>query len=85
MPAGAAAVDCAGEAFVSAVIADAVFDPQRAAADRRDRLQYVVPLVCGLNLDEEVWDATVFTKNRDRRLEAEVAKQFLAQVVGQAR
>ena len=27
----------------------------------------------GLNLDEEVWDATVFTKNRDRLLEADVA------------
>jgi hypothetical protein len=36
-------------------------------------------------LDEEIWDATVFTKNRDRLLEAEVAKQFLAQVVEQAR
>ena len=32
----------------------------------------------GLNLDEEVWDPTVFTKNRDRLLEAAVAKQFLA-------
>src|SRR5664279_5202391 len=39
----------------------------------------------GLNLDEEVWDPTVFTKNRDRLLEAEVAKQFLGQVVEQAR
>jgi len=39
----------------------------------------------GMNLDEEVWDPTVFTKNRDRLLEAEVAKQFLAQVVEQAR
>src|SRR5437773_4843275 len=39
----------------------------------------------GLNLDEEVWDATTFTKNRDRLLEAEVAKEFLAQVVAQAR
>src|SRR6201982_967171 len=38
----------------------------------------------GLNLDEEVWDATVFTKNRDRLLETEVSKQFLAQVVEQA-
>ena len=38
----------------------------------------------GLNLDEEVWDPTVFTKNRDRLLEAAVAKQFLAQVVEQA-
>jgi transposase len=39
----------------------------------------------GLNLDDSVWDATVFTKNRDRLLEAEVAKEFLARVVGQAR
>jgi transposase len=39
----------------------------------------------GLNLDERVWDATVFTKNRDRLLEADVAKQFLAQVVERAR
>jgi len=34
----------------------------------------------GLKLDEEVWDATTFTKNRERLLEAEVAKQFLAAV-----
>jgi len=39
----------------------------------------------GLNADEEVWDATTFTKNRDRLLEAEVAKEFLARVVAQAR
>jgi transposase len=39
----------------------------------------------GLNADDEVWDATVFTKNRDRLLEADVAKEFLAQVVAQAR
>jgi transposase len=39
----------------------------------------------GLNLDEEVWDATTFTKNRDRLLEAEVAKEFLGQVVARAR
>src|SRR5262249_56352845 len=38
----------------------------------------------GLNLDEEVWDPTTFTKNRDRLLEADVAKEFLAEVVRQA-
>ena len=32
----------------------------------------------GLNADDEVWDATTFTKNRDRLLEADVAKEFLA-------
>src|ERR1700726_456576 len=39
----------------------------------------------GLNLDDPVWDATVFTKNRDRLLEAEVAKEFLSRVVAQGR
>jgi transposase len=39
----------------------------------------------GLNADDDVWDPTVFTKNRDRLLEADVAKEFLARVVGQAR
>src|SRR5260370_36297205 len=39
----------------------------------------------GLNLDDAVWDATVFTKNRDRLLEAEVAKDVLMLVVEQAR
>jgi transposase len=38
----------------------------------------------GLNADDEVWDPTTFTKNRDRLLQADVAKQFLAQVVAQA-
>ena len=38
----------------------------------------------GLNLDEEVWDATTCSKNRDPLQETEVAKQFLAQVVEQA-
>jgi len=39
----------------------------------------------GLNADDDVWDATVFTKNRDRLLEADVAREFLARVVEQAR
>src|SRR5216683_1809014 len=39
----------------------------------------------GLNADDEVWDATTFTKNRDRLLEADVAQEFLAKVVAQAR
>jgi transposase len=31
----------------------------------------------GLNMDEPVWDVTVFTKNRDRLLKADVAKQLV--------
>jgi transposase len=39
----------------------------------------------GLNMDDEVWDATVFTKNRDRLLEGEIADMFFDQVMGIAR
>jgi transposase len=38
----------------------------------------------GMNMDEPVWDPTVFTKNRDRLLEHQVAKVFFAQVWKQA-
>ena len=39
----------------------------------------------GLNMDDGVWDVTVFTKNRDRLLEGEVAQAFFEQVLAQAR
>jgi transposase len=39
----------------------------------------------GLNIDDAVWDVTVFTKNRDRLLEGEVARAFFEQVLAQAR
>jgi transposase len=39
----------------------------------------------GLNMDDQVWDVTVFTKNRDRLLKADVAKRFFALVVVEAR
>ena len=38
----------------------------------------------GMNLDEPVWDPTVFTKNRDRLLEHDVAKVFFVEVWNQA-
>src|SRR6478672_4618300 len=39
----------------------------------------------GLNMDEPVWVATVFSKNRDRLLEGEIASLFFAGVLEQAR
>lgn len=39
----------------------------------------------GLQLDDPIWDVTVFTKNRQRLLEADVAKVFLEAVVNEAR
>jgi transposase len=38
----------------------------------------------GMNLDEPVWDVTVFTKNRNRLLEGDVAREFLSEVIAQA-
>jgi len=38
----------------------------------------------GMNMDEPVWDVTVFTKNRDRLLDGDVAREFLCEVVRQA-
>src|SRR5262249_39701594 len=37
----------------------------------------------GLGLDDAVWDVTVFTKNRDRLLEGEIAAKFLRAVLDQ--
>ena len=39
----------------------------------------------GMNIDDPVWDVTVFTKNRERLLAADVAKILFAEVLEQAR
>lgn len=39
----------------------------------------------GLSMNEPVWHPTVFTKNRERLLEGEIAREFFQQVLGQAR
>ncbi len=35
----------------------------------------------GLSIDDAVWDASTFSKNRDRLLEADVAQEFLASLL----
>src|ERR1700747_985375 len=39
----------------------------------------------GLSMDDPVWDATVYSKNRERLLEADIAQAFFEQVVELAR
>lgn len=39
----------------------------------------------GLNMDDPVWDATVFTKNRERLIAGDIAARLLQAVVEQAR
>src|SRR5216117_2062722 len=35
----------------------------------------------GLSMDDDVWDATVFCKNRDRLIDGDIAAKFLARVL----
>ena len=37
----------------------------------------------GLSLDAEVWDVTVFTKNRERLIAGDIASKFMAAVLNQ--
>lgn len=39
----------------------------------------------GLSMDDPVWDATTFTKNRDRLLEGDIAAAFFAEVLAEAK
>jgi hypothetical protein len=39
----------------------------------------------GLNMDDAVWDVTVFTKNRERLLAGDIAEAFFQAVLQQAR
>src|SRR5712675_2070529 len=39
----------------------------------------------GLNMDDPIWDVTVFTKNRERLLKGDIAQAFFQTVLEQAR
>jgi DNA-binding winged helix-turn-helix (wHTH) protein len=39
----------------------------------------------GLNMDDAIWDVTVFTKNRERLLDGDIAEAFVQAVLQQAR
>jgi len=39
----------------------------------------------GLNMDDPIWNVTVFTKNRERFLQGEIAAAFFSEVLKQAR
>lgn len=38
----------------------------------------------GLGMDDDVWDATVYTKNRERLFKGEIAEHFFDEVLGLA-
>src|SRR5579871_6249375 len=55
----------------------------RSETQLMEQLDYnlLYPWFVGLGIDEPVWVQTVFTKNRDRLLEAEVAHKFLVELL----
>jgi len=52
-----------------------------------ERLEYdlLFRWFVGLGIDDETWDQTTFSKNRDRLLAGEVAARFLAEVLADAK
>ena len=64
-----------------------VFYSVRSEALLMEQLDYnlLFRWFVGLNIDEAVWDATTFTKNRDRLLEGDIAQEFFTAVLDQAR
>ena len=57
----------------------------RSERQLMEQLQYNL-LFCwfvGLSLDDEIWDETVFTKNRERLIEGDIANKFMAAVLNQ--
>ena len=80
------AVDPAGEAAAGDAAAGVLFDPLGAAADGAAGIRPAVPLVRrGSGSTIAVWDHSVFSKNRDRLLEGDIAAKFLAAVLAQPR
>jgi transposase len=58
----------------------------RSEALLMEQLQYnlLFRWFVGLSMDDPVWDATVFSKNRDRLLAGEIASAFFAEVLAHA-
>jgi len=59
----------------------------RSEAQLMEQIEYnlLFRWFVGLEMDDPVWDATVFTKNRERWMKGEVSQRLLEAVVEQAR
>ena len=57
----------------------------RSEKQLMEQLQYnlLFRWFVGLSLDDEIWDETVFTKNRERLIEGDIAKKLMAAVLNQ--
>jgi len=61
------------------------FDTVRSERQLMERLEFdlLFRWFVGLGIDDRVWDHSVFSKNRDRLLEAEIAARFLTSILNQ--
>jgi transposase len=59
----------------------------RSERQLMERLEYdlLFRWFVGVEVDDPIWDVTVFTKNRDRLLAGDIAQRFFAAVLGEAR
>jgi transposase len=74
------------ERLLRALLLQALYSV-RSERQLMERLEYdlLFRWFVGLSMDEPVWDETVFTKNRNRLLDGEIAEEFFQQVLAQAR
>lgn len=76
----------APEKLVRALLLQALYSV-RSERQLMEQLDYnlLFRWFVGLNMDDAIWDVTVFTKNRERLMKGEVAERLLLAVVEQAR
>src|SRR5271154_3171955 len=67
----------APERLLRALLLQALYSV-RSERQLMERLEYdlLFRWFVGMSMDERVWDETVFTKNRNRLLEGEIAEEF---------
>ena len=67
--------------------AGALLDLPAASSCCAEQLEYnlLFRWFVGLSIDESVWDHSTFTKNRERLIEAKVARKLLRRIVRRAK
>jgi len=75
----------AAEKLVRALLLQALYSV-RSERQLMEQMDYnlLFRWFVGLNMDDAIWDVTVFTKNRERLIKGEVAERLLLAVVEQA-
>src|SRR5438445_3121448 len=76
----------APEKLVRALLLQALYSV-RSERQLMEQLDYnlLFRWFVGLNMDDPIWDVTVFTKNRERLLDGDIAEAFFQAVLRQAR